>query len=504
MRTNAEKEYLIRAIDAFKRQIIVLSPDYKILAANAHAAGRFEKDIVGQYCHEVLWDSPAPCEECPVCDIVKNRESATIRKTSFLTLKKTYCHYFYPLTSGETVDAIVMLDFDIPLVEGLEEKLQRSNAFLRNLILSSVDGVIAADTKGKIFIFNFAAAEITGYSIYEGLNTLMIYDIYEGDGAREVMRKLRSNEYGGKGKLKSYKKEILRKDKQPIPICLNASVVYEGDREVATIGFFHDLREQIRMKEKLERTRLQLLQADKMASLGKLSAGVAHQLNNPLGSITLFTKLVLEEYDLEEGAKEDLNRILKDSQRCRDTVKELLEFARQTRYQIKPNDINLAISRTLFLLDKQTLFHNIEIRKQLSDILPLVPGDIQQLNHVFMNIIINAAQAMGGKGRLTIRTGCAEERDRMFIKISDTGPGIPEEILPHIFDPFFTTKEEGEGTGLGLSLAYSIVKEHGGVIEVKNNEKGGTTFIIELPLTSRKTDEDETGESNGRDAGIGD
>jgi len=220
-----------------------------------------------------------------------------------------------------------------------------------------------------------------------------------------------------------------------------------------------------------------------MASLGKLAAGVAHQLNNPLGGITLFTKLILEDYDLEDEAREDLNRILKDAQRCRDTVKELLEFARQTRYNIQPHDVNEAISRTLFLLENQVIFQNIETRKELSDTLPLVPTDIQQMNHVFMNIILNAADAMEGKGKLTVKTGEVPGENIVRIEISDTGHGIPEDTLPHIFEPFFTTKEEGKGTGLGLSLVYGIIESHGGNIRAKSKAGEGTIFIIDLPLS---------------------
>ena len=492
MRTAEEKEHLIRALDAFQRKIVVISRDRRIMAANRFAREKFRDDIVGKECHRSLWQEETPCGDCPIDDIVRTRKPALIHKTNFLTFKKNLCHYFYPLhdDAGE-VDAVVMLDFDIPLLEGLEEKLRRSNAFLRNLMLSSVDAVIAADRKGKVFIFNDAAAEISGYTVEEALYSLMIEQIYpEENRAREIMRMLRSEDRGGRGKLKSYQTNLHRKDGEVIPISLNASIVYEEDAEVATIGFFRDLREEIRMRKNLDQTRLQLQQADKMASLGKLSAGVAHQLNNPLGGITLFTKLILEEYELEDGVREDLNRILKDAQRCRDTVKELLEFARQTRYQIKPHDINRAISRTLFLLDKQTLFHNIEIEKNLDETLPDVPGDIQQLNHLFMNIIFNAAQAMQGKGRLAIRTRLSDDGRHVRIEIADTGPGIPEDILPQIFDPFFTTKEEGEGTGLGLSLAYSIVKHHGGLIEAKNRPEGGALFAIDLPLKHRKEGED--------------
>ncbi|MFP4347245.1 MAG: PAS domain-containing sensor histidine kinase [Thermodesulfobacteriota bacterium] len=493
MRSDVEKEYLLKAVDSFTRQIIVVSRNYKIIAANQFAKEQFGMDIVGEACFKTLWGCDAPCDECPIAEIIRTQEPALVHKTSSLVYKRTYCHYFYPLFSDDgSVDAVVMLDFDVPFLEGLEEKLQRFNSFLRNLILSSVDGVIAADTKGKVFIFNDAASEISGYTVYEGLNHLMIQDIYVGDGAWEIMRKLRSDEHGGKGKLKSYQVDIVRKDGEKLPISLNAAIVYEGEKEVATIGFFHDLRDEIKMREKLERTQLQLLQANKMASLGKLSAGVAHQLNNPLGSITLFTKLVLEEHELQEEVQEDLERILKDAQRCRDTVKELLEFARQTRYQIKPHDINQALSRTLFLLDKQTLFHNIEIEKNFSEELPLIPGDIQQLNHLFMNLIINAAQAMEGNGKLSIKTELSSDKQRLAIEISDTGPGIPEDILPQIFDPFFTTKEEGEGTGLGLSLAYSIVKNHSGAIEARNKADGGAVFTIELPLSGPKNGEDDT------------
>jgi two-component system NtrC family sensor kinase len=233
-----------------------------------------------------------------------------------------------------------------------------------------------------------------------------------------------------------------------------------------------------------------------MSSLGKLAAGVAHQLNNPLGGITLFAKLILEEYDLPDGAAEDLQRILKDAKRCRDTVKELLEFTRQTRHFMRPHDVNQALSRTLFLLENQALLHNIAIEKDLDASLPFVPADIQQLNHLFMNIILNAVQAMEGKGKLIVQSYLLENSQRVCIKISDTGPGIPADILPHIFEPFFTTKEEGEGTGLGLSLAYNIVEKHSGTIKAESRPEEGTTFIIELPVTTKSHGGDDRGKSN--------
>ena len=495
MRTDVEEKILIEAIDAFKRRLIVVSPQFKILASNCQTSGMKYSEIIGKYCYEVFYDRSTPCENCAVEASIEKGTHALMPKPSIsLDLNEMPCYYAYPIHSGKDIEAFVSMDFDIPTRGGLEEKLQWTNAFLRNLIHSAVDGIIAADIKGKILTFNIVATEVFGYTKKEALTNLNIRDIYPDNKAFEVMRLLRSEEYGGKGKLRSCQTDILGKNGEIIPISLNAAIIYEEGREVATIGFFHDLREELRIKNELEKTHIQLLQAEKMSSLGKLAAGVAHQLNNPLGGITLFAKLIMEEYDLEEGVKEDLRRVLKDAKRCRDIVKELLEFTRQTRHLMRPHDVNKAISRTLFLLESQALFQNIDIEKDLDFSLPFVQADIQQLNHLFMNIILNAVHVMEGKGKLTVKSYLLPDGNRVCIEISDTGPGISEDILPHIFEPFFTTKEEGEGTGLGLSLAYNIVEKHGGNIKARSNPGEGTTFIVEFPIAAKANGGDESEE----------
>jgi signal transduction histidine kinase len=157
---------------------------------------------------------------------------------------------------------------------------------------------------------------------------------------------------------------------------------------------------------------------------------------------------------------------------------------------MQPYDVNEAIARTLFLFEDQSLFHDIEIEKRLGDNLLPVKADIQQLNHLFMNIIHNAAQAMEGKGKLTVSTFQVSDKKDICIEISDSGPGIPPDILPHIFEPFFTTKEEGEGTGLGLSLAYGIVENHRGQITARNKADGGAVFAITFPAAGQGNDGD--------------
>jgi PAS domain S-box-containing protein len=495
MRTESEKEWLLKAIDAFGKRFIVVSPEYEILAASRSTNGAFRYNIIGQKCYHVFYDRTAPCLHCAV-DEAMERDEPTLRPKPDvgLELGRMPCYYAYPIYRDGQIAAFASMDFDLPTRHGLEEVLQRTNAFLRKLLISAVDAVIAADKKGRILIFNEMAAKILGFDAEKVMQNVDIRDLYPGDGAYDVMKKLRSEDFGGKGNLKSYQVNLKTKSGEAIPISLNAAIVYEDEQEIATIGYFHDMREELHMKEELEKTQLQLLQSEKMASLGKLAAGVAHQLNNPLGGITLFTKLILEEYNLEEGAQKDLQRILKDAERCRDTVKELLEFSRQTKRLKRPHDINRTISRTLFLLENQTLFQNIKIEKNFGQDLPPVNADIQQLNHLFMNIILNAAQAMDGRGAMTISTDLSVDGRRVKVEIADTGPGIPEHIRPRIFEPFFTTKEEGKGTGLGLSLVYGIVENHDGRIDVQSEPGQGTTFVVELPVATQDHEGEDSGE----------
>jgi len=489
---RADKDhFLIRAIETLKRQIIIISDNYTILASKIRPEKRIFLDEntkpEGKKCYAVFFNRTLPCLQCPVAE-VKQTQRPSLNAGHFDDNHiEPSCLYAYPMDGGDgNKNAIVVLDFHLPVLDQFDEKRFTSNAFLRNLIHSAVDGVIAADMTGRIIIFNKAASEIAGYTRDEAMETVNIRDIYPGDDARVIMEKMRSSEHGKEGIIRSYKQLAVRKDGSTIPILLNASIVYEEDREIATIGFFHDLTETIRMESELEKAQTQLLQSEKMSSLGKLAAGVAHQLNNPLGGITLFSQLMLEEHEFSDKAREDLLRIKNDAERCSSIVKELLEFARQTRREVKLHNINEIIARTLFLLCNQALFQNIVIVENYDETIPEIPADVQQLNHVFMNIILNAADAMEGQGRIEISSVLNRANNTATIQICDTGPGIDEEALPSIFEPFFTTKEQGKGTGLGLSMVYGIVESHGGSIKAANKKDGGAVFSIDLPLEQKK------------------
>jgi PAS domain S-box-containing protein len=382
---------------------------------------------------------------------------------------------------GETV-GYQGINLDISERKRIENELREANEFFMNLIESSVDGIIAADMKGNIIIFNKGAETLTGYTAEEVIGKMHITKIYPEGIAKEVMIKLRSPEYGGVGKLLPTQFNVVNKAGEEIPIQLSAALIYDGTgNEIASVGIFTDLRPRLMMEKKLQETHLQLVSSEKMASLGKLAAGIAHEINNPLGGILIYSSLMMEEIPAEDPKRGDLSRIVQETGRCKEIVKSLLEFARQTEPKMEPTDINRAITDGLFFLENQALFHNIRIIKKLDPILPFVKGNASQLKQVFMNIIVNAAEAIHGSGTLTITTSPAPDRKSVLVEFTDTGEGIPEENLTRIFDPFFTTKDVGKGTGLGLATSYGIVEEHGGKIRVKSKVGEGTTFTIELP-----------------------
>ncbi len=234
--------------------------------------------------------------------------------------------------------------------------------------------------------------------------------------------------------------------------------------------------------EVLKKTQAQLLQSEKMASVGQLAAGVAHELNNPLGGILIYANLMLEKMPKGSREAEDLERIMKETERCRRIVRGLLDFSRQTHIEAAIVDINQILQSTLALVTQQALFHNIKVTQNLDETLPKVFVDVGQMQQVFLNIILNAVEAMEGKGELTITSKLDEDEEHVLLTIRDTGPGIPTEVINKIFEPFFTTKPQGKGTGLGLAIAYGIVQRHKGEIIVESRVNQGTAFTVRLPI----------------------
>jgi two-component system NtrC family sensor kinase len=239
----------------------------------------------------------------------------------------------------------------------------------------------------------------------------------------------------------------------------------------------------------LGRAQHQLVQSEKLASLGKLAASIAHEINNPLSGILTSTKLalrILEEGPVDERARasfgKNLALVARETQRCSAIVRNMLDFARQREPVLKHMDVNACVDEALSLVRNQVTIQGITLARRLAEV-PPVAADFGQLRQVFLNVLLNACEAMPAGGSLTVTSRFAADDRVVEVEVADTGPGIPAEILPKIFDPFFTTKEKG--TGLGLSVVYGVVERHGGKVQIRSEAGHGTAMVIRLPAAAR-------------------
>jgi len=245
------------------------------------------------------------------------------------------------------------------------------------------------------------------------------------------------------------------------------------------------LEEKVKQRtEELVAMQARVAQSERLASLGMLAAGVAHEVNNPLGGILALTALTVEDMPKGDPNRENLEEVIRQTVRCRDIVKGLLEFSRQSKANTERVDLNKVLQETLALVAKQALFFNINVVSHLDPELPTVMADRSQFQQVFMNIVMNAVQAMDERGAITITSRRDAPQNSVEVAIQDTGRGIPPQQIDRIFDPFFTTKESGHGTGLGLSIAYGIVTTHRGTISVVSEVGKGSTFTIRMPIAA--------------------
>jgi len=267
-----------------------------------------------------------------------------------------------------------------------------------------------------------------------------------------------------------------------------------GDSRKAMIHIMGDLRETTQEMERREHElrdkQEQLVQAGKLATLGELTTGVAHELNNPLNNIGLYVGHVIDRIRLGEDDAEplvaDLEKAMEQVRKATEIISHLRTFGRAARVSIEQVDIDDVIERSLLLVHEQLRLRGIEVELELCPDELLVVANPIQLEQVFINLLTNARDALIDAKRKTIRIASSRDEERIRIAFSDTGPGIPAELQQRIFDPFFTTKEVGTGTGLGLSITYSILKEYGGDISVESRPGKGATFMVELPFAEEE------------------
>lgn len=384
------------------------------------------------------------------------------------------------------------LNVDLTQRKLMEKELKEAYDFMNKIVQSSPNSTMATDLKGNIIIWNRAAEETLGYKAGEVIGKMNIDKIYPEDMARKVMQMLRGDEYGGVGRLKAYPMVYVRRDGEVVEGTLSAATIYDANgTEIATVGSFVDLRERLEMERALRRTQEQLLQSEKLAAMGRLTSQIAHELNNPLYGIMNTLELLKTEVAPQSKRRKILEMALSETVRLSDLLRKMLSFSKPDQEQRQPVDINTVIDEILLLHEKQLRENDIQMVARFADGLDQVNASKDQLRQVFLNMVANARDAMANGGTLTVST--SGDGENVIIEITDTGTGIKEEYMDKIFDSFFTTKGEVKGVGLGLSVCYGFIKDHGGDIIVKSEVGAGTTFVITLPVFI---------ENNGKKANI--
>lgn len=428
------------------------------LFSNILEARRFEKNFL-------LYQQPASLEEA-LSYVQRVEELYGSHETEILRLEKDpqEPEFIRTLTAYKTV--LIQIQNQIQ-PRGLEESINFSNLedSLRNLGQNLVEITerwqrqerVQIDRLFQRAVYLFVASIL----IFLGLGILVAF--YLG---RLLVRPL--------DQMQAAMEKIAHGDFTPIP---------EASRSEEFRSLFRAFN---RMSQELEEHQEQLLQSRKIAAIGTLTSGIAHELNNPINNIILTAEALQEDFRQlpQDEALAYIHDILAQADRASEIVKGLLDFSRSERPEFEPLAVSGVIDETLKLVRNQVMLSGIQVEKDIPPEEPMIYGDRKSLQQVFLNLFINAIQAMPDGGTLQIEVHT--EDGQLKINVEDTGAGIEPEHLPHIFDPFYTTKEVGRGTGLGLSVTYGIIEKHGGHIEAHSHKGEGTMFTIFLPIAREK------------------
>ncbi len=426
--------------------------------------------------------------ECPAygqdrqrCWNIEGTQCPSCREIKFAA-KSDACRNcrIYRTVSGDEIQALAesfdamtrSLKHTISELEASRKTIAESEKKYRRIFESSMDMVFVTDCRGRFLDINqtgktilgteSAALAPDGFSFPDVFSSPSEYADIQTDLVRQ-------------GFVKDREFTLKTISGNELQALLSSSCQIGSDGELLGCeGIIKDITQRRNMEQ-------QLLQADKLASLGQLSAGVAHEINNPLGLILGYTQLMLRDEPENSQKHEDLKTIEKHTRNCKTIVEALLNFARKTETKKMLVDVNRAIEQVVTVIRHQFELSGIAVQTRYDPELPQVLGDTEKLKQVVMNLVMNARQSISAAGQITVTTRHDARGRRVAIAVADTGSGIPPHVLTRIFDPFFTTKPTGQGTGLGLSVSYGIVQEHGGEITVDSESGKGSLFSVILP-----------------------
>lgn len=493
------KEFLDNILASMEGGLFTIDKDARITTFNRAAeniTGFKKEDVLNKKCYTVLRSNLCK-DKCRLKKTLETGESifsyeATIRNKAGKEIPVNITTSALRSGDNEIIGALEIFR-DKTERKQLWEKLREERDKARQYLSVARVIIVALNREGEITLINQKGCDVLGYREEEivGRNW---FDLCVPEqtmhGVRQVFQRLMAGEVEV---AEYYENPILpRRGEERIIAWHNTLLRDKAGHITGTLSSGEDITER-------KRTEAELIRSEKLASLGQLAAGVAHEVNNPLAGILVYIKLLLKKYRentlQSEDTEKQLEKIEKETERCSRIIKNLLDFSRQSEATLRPVDINKVVESTLAIVGHQIALENIGVEKELGRYLPSVLGDFDQIQQALMNIMLNAAQAMPNGGKLTITTVVAKGlrlgnsiRDAIRIDISDTGVGIPKENLGRLFTPFFSTKEKGQGVGLGLSVVHGIIEQHHGKIEIDSDPGAGTTFSVYLGVIDEKED----------------
>jgi PAS domain S-box-containing protein len=491
---QAEREFFQAFTDTLDDGICVISNDCTIKHMNRSLTG-ITGNHVGEVCYKALFNREGCCV-LPEGNEYEQHHSCGFREHSPLPgSRKVFQVRSLPIATSSGFKGRVGQFRDISRLKKTEHKFRefavRVRAIARAANMADLGIFILVDHdnwEGRFRFANQAFCRITGYTSEELLD-MTIFQIIHSDDLNVALERYRRR-LQGERMGDTYEIKLIRKDQVLITVFfMGALSIHHG--KTATVGFVRD----ITLRKQLQES---LTLSQRLASIGKLSAEIAHEINNPLTSVLTFNKLIekitqQQPFPVERIPElQDYVRFVNsEAGRCADIARNLLNFSRTAEMRIKEHDLHEILAKTIDILRHRAEMNNITIKTYYSPETPTVHCDFSRIQQAFMNILWNAIEAMPDGGVLTVSTDydsqsqcrhlCKSGKNMVQVTIIDTGVGIPKENMDRIFEPFFSTKKEKSGVGLGLSVAYGIIRKHNGQIQVQSEAGNGTCFIIQLP-----------------------
>ncbi len=488
--TETHKELLTEVLDSLPYPFLVIDAnDFTIKTAN-RAAGADEPGA-GATCYGLTHRRDAPCGSdvhvCPLDEVKRTKRPVTVEHEHYdIDGAPRFVEvHGYPIF-GDDGKVVQMIEYCLDITdrrrtdaelrvdkERAEAASYAKGAHLESILENTSDLIVTSDTSGRIVSFNRGAEVVLGYDRQDaiGKHASMLF-VDPAERERLIDR------VNAGGSVSGYHARYAHKNRPRIvDVHLTLSQLRDADGAAAGfVGIGRDVSEQQRLQKAL-------IQSEKMAAMGKLAASVAHEINNPLTGILTFAEALMDETPEDDPSREDSEIIFREAMRCRQIVRDLLDYSRLEKPKRARMSINRVVERSLTLIRGQAPFRDVSFDLGFADELPEVEVDVGQMQQLFLNLVINAGDAMGHRGTITIKSQSLEDNRMVQVSVSDEGCGIPPDEIDRIFDPFYSTKGE-QGNGLGLNVVQSIVAQHGGTVRVETKAGQGTTFLVCLPVSS--------------------